>query len=70
MSDNPVLDATARLARVHSRLKFDPVEDAAARRGITEAKLRRAVGEALAAFPPLTDDVKSSIAHLLTAGGN
>lgn len=32
-----------------------------------EAKLRRAVDEALASFPPLTDEVKASIAQLLTS---
>lgn len=33
-----------------------------------EAKLRQAVDEALVAFPPLTDEVKAAIAHLLTTG--
>jgi hypothetical protein len=67
MNTNPVLDATLKLART-TKTK-DPAKIAEAQKALTEAKLRRAVGEALAAFPPLSDETKASIAHLLTTGG-
>lgn len=67
MSKNPVMTATAHLASAHAAK--DPQKIAAARQELAEAKLRRAVQEALAAFPPLDDDVKQSVAHLLTSGG-
>jgi hypothetical protein len=67
MSTDPVVVANAAHAR--ACLIGDPEKIAVAKRGVTEAKLRRAVDEALAAFPPLTDEVKDQIAHLLRTGG-
>jgi len=67
VSTNPVLVATAAHARAVQ--SGDPQKINETKRGVTEAKLRRAVDEALAAFPPLTDEVKQSVAHLLVTGG-
>lgn len=69
MSNNPVLSATARLAHAHARTKQDPAEIDQRRRELTEAKLRRAVDEALAADPALTAETRESIARLLMNGG-
>lgn len=66
MSDNPVLVATARHGRAIKT--GDPAKIAEAKQGITEAKLRRAVEEAVAAFPPLSEEVKVAVAHLLNSG--
>lgn len=65
--NNPVLVATARHAGACQTGDLENIADA--KRGITEAKLRRAVEEALVASPPLTDEVKSSIAHILMTSG-
>lgn len=65
MSSNPVLDATARYAGACQT--GDPEKISEAKKALAEAKLRRAVNEALTHFPPLTDEVKSSIARLLTS---
>lgn len=46
----------------------DAGEVARARADVAEAKLRRAVEEALATFPPLSEEVKADIAHLLANG--
>lgn len=40
-----------------------------ARRALTEAKLERAVQQALASAPPLTSEQRERIAQLLTVGG-
>jgi hypothetical protein len=69
VSNNPVLDATARHAAECNRRNPDPEKIAEAKKAITEAKLRRAVEVALAAFPPLSEETKASVAHLLTKGG-
>lgn len=66
-SISPVHAASLELART-TKTK-DPAKIAEAQKAVTEAKLRRAVDEALAAFPPLSDETKASIAHLLTTGG-
>ena len=70
MSNNPVLDATARLARAHNRHRYDAQEIRAAKQAVTEAKLRRAVEEALMAEPPLEPEAIVAIAQeMLKAAG-
>ena len=66
MPKNAVLTATAHLASAHAA--NDPERIAAARRELAEAKLRRAVDEALASIPPMTGEVRANIARLLTSG--
>ena len=64
MSANPVLVATARVARaVKNGESPEAVIDA--RRAVIEAKLERAVREAIAAAPPLTTEQRQRIAGLL-----
>jgi len=43
----------------------DPQAVAEARRNLTEVKLERAIGQALAAAPPLTDQQRARLAALL-----
>jgi len=63
MATDPVLVATARHGRACQT--GDQVKIADAKQDILEAKLRRAVGEALAAFPPLSSDRKAAVAMML-----
>lgn len=63
MATDPVLVATARHGRACQA--GDPALIAAAKQDILEAKLRRAVNEALSAFPPLSSDRKAAVAMML-----
>ena len=63
-SSNLVLVASARVAR-DVRAGRDSTES---RRAVTEAKLERAVREAVAAAPPLTAEQRQRLAALLTGG--
>lgn len=65
-TNNPVLKATGDHARACRN--GDPAQIATARMALTEAKLVRAVNEALAAAPPLSPEQRERVAGLLTAG--
>ena len=64
MSDDPVLSARGRLARAS---RFGGDLDAA-RVALTEAKLERAVRQALAAASPPSADLRDRLASLLRPG--
>lgn len=64
---DPVISARNRLAGLHvGKNKPDPETVADARRRLTEAKAERAIREAVAAAPPLTDEQRHRLAALLT----
>lgn len=63
---DPVI--AARSALGNATIAGDPERIAAARRDLTAAKVERAVREAVAAAPPLTEEQKAKIAALLTSG--
>lgn len=65
MSD-PVLVARANIGNAVKA--GDAEAERAARQQLAEARLERAVNEAIAAAPPLTDAARERIANLLTAG--
>lgn len=61
---NPVTSARARYAR-YSWATSDPAKRDAARRELTEVVLDRAIREALAIAPPLSDETRTRLAALL-----
>jgi len=63
---DPILAARSRVANAVKDGR--PDDERAARKQLAEAKLERAVRDALAAFPPLDEDTKAAIAHLLMTG--
>lgn len=65
---DPVRRATARLA-VNTRFGASPEALDDMRRDLTAAKLERAIRLAIAAAPPLTNDQRVSLGHMLTSGG-
>lgn len=67
MSKDPVRVATSRLA-IATRWGKDEDTLTAARRDLTEAKLERAIREAVASAPPLTPAQRDRLATLLTGG--
>lgn len=68
VSTNPVLLARNNLA-VQSRHGAPPAVIDDCRRNLTAAKLERAIREAIAAAPPLSDAQRVELGHLLTSGG-
>lgn len=69
MSDqatNPVLKAT--MAHAQACRNGDPLQIALTRRAITEAKLRRAIEEALATEHSIGVEARTDLAALLTGG--
>lgn len=64
MSKNPVLDATARYAGACQ--SGDPVRMADAKQGLIEAKLLRAITDALTASPPLEQKRCDRLAAILS----
>lgn len=64
---DPVRVARSRVA--HATKKGDSVALHEARINLTDAKLERAIQEALAAAPPLTEERRQRLAALLLAGG-
>lgn len=66
---NDVVTARNRLATLYAFGRTpSPEDEAEARRGLTAAKLRKAVDEALAAAPPLTAEQRREIARILSDG--
>lgn len=65
---DPVRVARAHVAR-QSRRNGDPKLLHDARLDLTEAKVERAIQEALAAAPPLTEERRQRLARLLLGGG-
>lgn len=65
---DPVRMAHSRVATA-SRKGADPLALPVAKRDLTAAKLERAIREAIAAAPPLTDDQRTRLGRLLTSGG-
>lgn len=64
---DPVLAARGRLAYA-SRKGGDPGALEAARREFKEAKLRKAIQEAVASAPPLSPEQRDRLAALLAGG--
>lgn len=64
---NPVWIATARHAGACQ--SGDPVRIAEAKQDLTEAKLLKAITEALTATPPLEQERCDRLAHILISGG-
>jgi hypothetical protein len=69
-TQNPVFLAATRVARASRPgcRGSDPEDLAAARRALTEAKLERAIREAVAAAPPLTQEQRDKLALILVRG--
>lgn len=65
---NPVARASSQLA-IRTRWNADPAVIDDCRRNLTAAKLERAIREAIAAAPPLTNAQRVELGHLLTSGG-
>ncbi|MBA2715609.1 MAG: hypothetical protein H0U51_00850 [Propionibacteriales bacterium] len=65
-----VAHATCKLAGLYTYGRTpDPETEAAARRELATAKIERAIREAIAAAPPLTNEQRERIASLLASGG-
>lgn len=61
--------ARSSLARSYREdVHVTPERQAELRRNLTEAKLERAINEAVAAAPPLTDEQRARLASLLSGG--
>jgi len=70
MASDAVIVARNHLAGLYANgKKPDREVEAQARRNLTAAKLERAVREAVAAFPPLTDEQRGRVVRLLMTGG-
>lgn len=66
---DPVRRARSSLARSYrGDVHVTPERQAELRRNLTEAKLERAINEAVAAAPPLTDEQRARLAQLLSGG--
>ena len=65
---NPVITARNNLA-VRSRNGAPQAVIDDCRRKLTAAKLERAIQEAIASFPPLTNAQRVELGHMLTSGG-
>ncbi len=73
MSQAEVIRARNKLAnasRLYGGRTPDPEEVAEARRELAVAKMQRAIEDAVAAAPPLTDEQRASVIALLSGGGN
>lgn len=67
---DPVRHARATLARSYRNATTTPAQRDQMRRNLTEAKLDRAIGEALAATPPLTAAQRAKLAARLSGGAS
>lgn len=65
---DPVLAARGRLAYASRQGTNNPEAAIAARRELKEAKLSRAIREAIDSIPPLTVEQRQRIASILIAG--
>ena len=65
---DPVRHARATLARSYRTASTTPAQRDQMRRNLTEAKVNRAIDEALAATPPLTAAQRAKLAARLSGG--